>query len=151
MSDELVAITVKPRSTRAGVELGPDGGLVVRVHAPAAEGAANREVLATLPQAPTADSTAALATRLKHASESADSTLLKRRNEKIIADLENARQRARVEMEELETLLEMKKNELNKSILAAQTDRPSSHQTLASGRRYRRQAKAAATMTPRAA
>ncbi len=81
-----------------------------------------RETLATLAQPPAAEKISALATQLRNASESADSTLLKRRNEKIIADLENARQRARVEMEELETLLEMKKNELNKSILAAQTD-----------------------------
>ncbi len=80
------------------------------------------ETLAVLTQPPSADAIKALATRLKNASESADSTLLKRRNEQIIADLESAKQRARVEMEELETLLEMKKNELNKSILAAQTD-----------------------------
>jgi len=80
------------------------------------------EVLATLAHPPSADAIKALTTRLKNASESADSTLLKRRNEQIIADLESAKQRARVEMEELETLLEMKKNELNKSILAAQTD-----------------------------
>ncbi|MBI3571794.1 MAG: GGDEF domain-containing protein [Gammaproteobacteria bacterium] len=80
------------------------------------------EVLATLAKPPSVEAIKALATRLKNASESADSTLLKRRNEQIIADLESAKQRARVEMEELETLLEMKKNELNKSILAAQTD-----------------------------
>ena len=80
------------------------------------------ETLSTLTQPPAADAIKALAVRLKNASESADSTLLKRRNEQIIADLERAKQRARVEMEELETLLEMKKNELNKSILAAQTD-----------------------------
>lgn len=81
-----------------------------------------RETLAALAQAPVAETLKALATRLKNASESTDSTLLRRRNEQIIADLENAKQRARTEMEELETLLEMKKNELNKSILAAQTD-----------------------------
>lgn len=81
-----------------------------------------REPLATLSQPPAAEQVSALATQLKNASESADSTLLKRRNEQIIADLEEAKQRARVEMEELETLLEMKKHELNKSILAAQTD-----------------------------
>ncbi len=80
------------------------------------------EVLATLAQPPSADAVKALATRLKNASESTDSTLLKRRNEQVIADLEGAKQRARLEMEELETLLEMKKNELNKSIIAAQTD-----------------------------
>lgn len=81
-----------------------------------------RQPLATLAQPPAAEHVAALATQLKNASESTDSTLLKRRNEQIIADLESAKQRARVEMEELETLLEMKKTELNKSILAAQTD-----------------------------
>lgn len=81
-----------------------------------------REPLVTLPRPPTAEQVAALAKQLKHASESADSTLLKRRNEQIVADLEEARQRARAEMQELETLLEMKKTELNKSILAAQTD-----------------------------
>lgn len=80
------------------------------------------ETLATLAQPPAAEKLNALVTQLKNASESADSTLLKRRNEQIIADLENARQRARVEMGELESLLELKKNELNKSILAAQID-----------------------------
>lgn len=81
-----------------------------------------RETLATVAQPPSPETIKALSTRLKNASESTDSTLLKRRNEQIIADLEGAKQRARAEMEELETLLEMKKNELNKSILAAQTD-----------------------------
>ncbi|MDH5512207.1 MAG: GGDEF domain-containing protein [Gammaproteobacteria bacterium] len=80
------------------------------------------DVLAALAQPPSADTIKALATRLKNASESTDSTLLKRRNEQIISDLEGAKERARIEMEELETLLEMKKNELNKSLLAAQTD-----------------------------
>ncbi|MHB8622235.1 MAG: GGDEF domain-containing protein [Sulfuricaulis sp.] len=81
-----------------------------------------RETLATLAQPPAADRLTELTNQLKNASESADSTLLKRRNEQIIADLEDAKRRARVEMEELETLLDMKKQELNKSILAAQTD-----------------------------
>ena len=81
-----------------------------------------REPLAKLAQPPLAETVTALTKTLKNASESADSTLLKRRNEQILFDLENARERARVEMEELETLLEMKKTELNKSILAAQTD-----------------------------
>ena len=76
------------------------------------------EVLAKLAQPPSAENIKALTTRLKNASESTDSTLLKRRNEQIIADLESAKQRARIEMDELETLLEMKKNELNKSIQA---------------------------------
>ncbi len=81
-----------------------------------------REPLTTLKHPPLADRITALATQLKNASESADSTLLKRRNEQIIADLEEARERARAEMEQLETLLEMKKSELNDSIQAAQTD-----------------------------
>ncbi|MHB8535200.1 MAG: GGDEF domain-containing protein [Sulfuricaulis sp.] len=81
-----------------------------------------QEPLALLSQPPATDKIAALASELKNASESADSALLKRRNEQIIADLEEAKRRARIEMEEFETLLEMKKNELNTSILAAQTD-----------------------------
>ena len=47
MSDETVSVTVKPRSTRAGVTVEADGSVVVRVHAPAAEGAANRECVTT--------------------------------------------------------------------------------------------------------
>ena len=81
-----------------------------------------RETLATLAQPPAADKVSAFAARLKNASESADSRLLKRRNEQVIADLEHALQRTRLEMEELESLLETKKKELNRSILAAQTD-----------------------------
>jgi uncharacterized protein (TIGR00251 family) len=46
-----VAVIVKPRSTRVGVEVESDGRIVVRVHAPAAEGAANRECLALLAEA----------------------------------------------------------------------------------------------------
>ena len=48
VANELIAVTVKPRSTRAGVALGADGRVVVRVHAPAVEGAANRECCAAL-------------------------------------------------------------------------------------------------------
>jgi len=50
-SEELVAVTVRPRSTRAGVEVAEDGRIVVRVHAPAAEGAANRECVALVAEA----------------------------------------------------------------------------------------------------
>ena len=50
-SEELVTVTVKPRSTRAGVEVADDGRIVVRVHAPAAEGAANRECIALVAEA----------------------------------------------------------------------------------------------------
>lgn len=81
-----------------------------------------QELLANLAKPPANDTLNALATRLKHASESTDSTLLKRRNEQIIADLEIAKQRARAEMDQLEKLLETKKNELTQSIQAAQTD-----------------------------
>lgn len=47
-SQGLLEISVKPRSARAGVEISAEGRVIVRVHAPAAEGAANRECLATL-------------------------------------------------------------------------------------------------------
>lgn len=42
-SQDLIAIRVRPRSSRSGLEKGSDGGIVVHVHAPAREGAANRE------------------------------------------------------------------------------------------------------------
>ena len=47
----LVTVRIRPRSSRAGVMLGSDGGVVISVHAPAAEGAANRECLALLAKA----------------------------------------------------------------------------------------------------
>ena len=65
---------------------------------------------------------ATLAAQLENAAKPADSRLFRRRNEQVISDLEHALQRTRLEMEELESLLEMKKKELNRSILAAQTD-----------------------------
>lgn len=43
-----ISIRVKPRSSHAGIQLGSDEGTVVRVHAPAVGGAANRECLAVL-------------------------------------------------------------------------------------------------------
>lgn len=51
MVEGLVAVTVKPRSTRAGVEVTPEGGVIVRVHAAAVEGAANRELVAAFAEA----------------------------------------------------------------------------------------------------
>lgn len=81
-----------------------------------------RETLATLAQPPAADRLGALAAQLENAAKPADSRLFRRRNEQVISDLEHALQRTRLEMEELESLLEMKKKELNRSILAAQTD-----------------------------
>lgn len=46
-----ISIRVKPRSSHAGIQLGNDEGIIVRVHAPAAGGAANRECLAVLSEA----------------------------------------------------------------------------------------------------
>jgi len=48
---ELIALKVRPRSGRSRVERGRDGGLVVCVHAPAADGAANRECLEVIAEA----------------------------------------------------------------------------------------------------
>lgn len=81
-----------------------------------------REALAALRQPAAAETLAALATRLRLASESADSALLQRRNAQIAADLESARERARAEMAGLERLLEAKKAELQDSVRASQTD-----------------------------
>ena len=46
-----LSIRVKPRSSRAGIQLGNEEGIVVRVHAPAVGGAANQECLAVLAKA----------------------------------------------------------------------------------------------------
>jgi len=48
--DDLISIRVRPRSSRSGVVKDTGGRLVVCVHAPAAEGAANRECVAVLAQ-----------------------------------------------------------------------------------------------------
>lgn len=50
-SEDLIAIRVRPRSSRSGLEKGSDGGIVVRVHAAAREGAANRECQVVLAKA----------------------------------------------------------------------------------------------------
>jgi len=50
-SEDLIAIRVRPRSSRSGLEKGSDGGIVVHVHAPAREGAANRECQVVLAKA----------------------------------------------------------------------------------------------------
>jgi len=49
--DLLIAVRVRPRSSRSCVERDNAGRLVVCVHAPAAEGAANRECVAVLAKA----------------------------------------------------------------------------------------------------
>ena len=50
-SQDLIGIRVRPRSSRSGLERGSDGGIVVHVHAPAREGAANRECQVVLAHA----------------------------------------------------------------------------------------------------
>jgi uncharacterized protein YggU (UPF0235/DUF167 family) len=50
-SQDLIAIRVRPRSSRSGLEKGSDGGIVVHVHAAAREGAANRECAVVLAKA----------------------------------------------------------------------------------------------------
>ena len=75
-----------------------------------------------LPEPPAAESVTALAGRLRARSESADPELLRRRNERISAELEQAQERAAAEMAELEQALERKKTELADSIRLAETD-----------------------------
>jgi uncharacterized protein (TIGR00251 family) len=45
---KFVSIRVRPRSSRAGLQLASDGTILVRVNAPANEGAANRACQAVL-------------------------------------------------------------------------------------------------------
>ena len=79
-------------------------------------------LLAELPRPPRESAVAALQDWLKKASESADPELLRRRNEQITTELDAARQRAAVEMAELEAVLEQKKQELQESMRLAETD-----------------------------
>ncbi len=51
MPTDLVSIRVKPRSSRSRVERGSDGGLVVCVHSPAVDDAANRECIEVVAEA----------------------------------------------------------------------------------------------------
>jgi diguanylate cyclase (GGDEF)-like protein len=81
-----------------------------------------RDPLARLAESPAPHTVEALATRLRESSEAADSALLIQRNRQISADLERARERARAEMAELETMLENKKLELQESLRRAETD-----------------------------
>ena len=50
-SQDLIGIRVRPRSSRSGLARGSDGGIVVHVHAPAREGAANKECQVVLAHA----------------------------------------------------------------------------------------------------
>ena len=81
-----------------------------------------REVITILSKTPAEDVFAELVKRLKHASESTDTAFLYRRHEQISADLEHAKQRAQLEMMNLEASLEKKKSELQESMRIAQTD-----------------------------
>ncbi len=81
-----------------------------------------RDVITILSKPPAENGVADLVKRLKHASESTDAAFLYRRHEQISADLEQAKQRARLEMTNLEASLEMKKNELQETMRLAQTD-----------------------------
>ena len=47
-SPDMLTVKVKPRSSQPGVEIGASGEVVVRVHAAAVEGAANREMMEVL-------------------------------------------------------------------------------------------------------
>lgn len=49
--EAVISVQVRPRSSRAGLVVRSEGELVIRVHAPAAEGAANRECAAVLAKA----------------------------------------------------------------------------------------------------
>ncbi len=80
------------------------------------------ETVATLPGTPTNESLRVLCARLHQASESTDPELLIRRNQRISADLEQARKEAAKEMAELEKVLDRKKQELQESIRIAETD-----------------------------
>ena len=48
---EPIAVKVKPRSSRSRVERASDGGLVVCVHSPAVDDAANRELAEVIAEA----------------------------------------------------------------------------------------------------
>jgi len=50
-SPDALTVRVKPRSGKPGVEIGASGEVVVRVHAAAVEGAANREMTEVLADA----------------------------------------------------------------------------------------------------
>ena len=78
--------------------------------------------LADLPGSPERQVLLSLAESLRNASESSDPELLKARNEKIASNLERARAAAAAEMAQLQDALEKKKQELQESIVLAETD-----------------------------
>lgn len=82
----------------------------------------HRHVVALLNEPPADAEIAALSERLKHASEAADTELLKRRNLQISQDLEQAKARAQVELKQLEAALDTKKSELQESLRLAEID-----------------------------
>lgn len=78
--------------------------------------------ISDLPREPEPERIERLGERLRSRSESTDPELLKRRNERITSELEQAKARAAAEMSELEEVLEHKKLELAESIRIAETD-----------------------------
>lgn len=81
-----------------------------------------RETIVKFSEPPCTESLQALRARLHHASETTDPALLLQRNERISADLEQARIQAAEEMAELEQVLEAKKRQLKESIMRAERD-----------------------------
>ncbi len=79
-------------------------------------------LLACLPSLPSEQQVSALAERLREASETADPELLKRRNQKIKADLDRFMRVSSAQMAEVEAALEKKKAELQELVHVAETD-----------------------------
>jgi len=50
-ASELILLRVRPRASRSRLERGADGGLVVCVHSPPADDAANREFIGVIAEA----------------------------------------------------------------------------------------------------
>lgn len=82
----------------------------------------NSEPIVTFSTPPSEEFLQSLSDRLSQASESTDPELLIRRNQRISADLDRAREEAAQEVAELEGVLEKKKRELQESIHQAETD-----------------------------
>ncbi|MEE8387689.1 MAG: GGDEF domain-containing protein [Acidiferrobacterales bacterium] len=75
-----------------------------------------------LGEPPTNDTLRQVATVFSNATETTDPELLRRRNEQIAQDLEQAKLRANAELAQLESALDKKKHELQQSIRLAESD-----------------------------